>query len=124
MEYPSKNSIERLSKALHLRPVSNYMQDWEYEVADSKRLSEFISYYEQNSLNSNEKVTLMTLILASYDDYIKAFGEDLDYSKKIKQFLTYDMELFKNIIEYWSCDEEDLEDCFAVTPLIRQIRNI
>lgn len=124
MEYPSKNSIERLSKALHLRPVSNYMQDWEYEVADSKRLSEFISYYEQNSLNSNEKVTLMTLILASYDNYIKAFGEDVDYSKKIKQFLTYDMELFKNIIEYWSCDEEDLEDCFAVTPLIRQIRNI
>lgn len=124
MEYPSKNSIERLSKALHLRSVSNYMQDWEYEVADSKRLSEFISYYEQNSLNSNEKVTLMTLILASYDNYIKAFGEDVDYSKKIKQFLTYDMELFKNIIEYWSCDEEDLEDCFAVTPLIRQIRNI
>lgn len=126
IKYPTIESIQRIAKDLKIRLEEGYMQDWEYEVADAKRISEFIAYYKQNFLNTNEKITIMTLILSSYDDYINEYGENFDYSREIKQILISEPELYLDIVKYWACESEDFEDFeggFAITPFVKQIRD-
>lgn len=63
------------------------------------------------------------MILASYDDYIKAHGENLAFSKMIEQILDSEPEIYMNIIEYWACEGNDIEDCFAITQFIRLVKS-
>lgn len=123
IKYSTIESIQRIAKDLKIRLEEGYMQDWEYEVADAKRISEFIAYYKQNFLNTNEKITIMTLILSSYDDYINEYGENFDYSREIKQILISEPELYLDIVKYWACESEDFEGGFAITPFVKQIRD-
>lgn len=121
MGYATKNTIKRLARDLNLSRGDINTQDWEYEVADSKKLDEFLAYLTKNELNSNERQTLMQVILESYNDYVTEFGYNNDYSKKIKMIIQKDISIYKDIIWYWSCGEEDLEDCFAITSFMRGI---
>lgn len=121
MGHATKNTIERLAGDLNLSRGDKNTQDWEYEVADSKKLDEFLAYLTKNELNSNERQTLMQVILESYNDYVTEFGYNNDYSKKIKMIIQKDICIYKDIIWYWSCGEEELEDCFAITSFMRGI---
>ena len=98
------------------------MQDWQYEVADAARVEEFLIYYENNCLSLNEKITLMELILESYNDYVTGNSENPVVSERLCQVLQKESKLFSNTIEYWSCGNDDLEDCFAITPLVRKVK--
>ncbi|WP_339293166.1 hypothetical protein MKY48_13635 [Paenibacillus sp. FSL W8-0187] len=122
-KYADKESIESLIKKLHLSPFTPFSQDWEYTSADSSRVNEFITYYEKNKLNNKEKFTLMIVIISSFDDYLsKGIGtEDIKIWNRIKQNILKDYKLHINTIIYWALEENDLEDCFAVTPYIREI---
>ena len=71
IKYPSGETIKKLTKELGLKKTSEFTQDWEYEVADANQLAAYIEYYQRNSLNINERATLMRIILESYNDYIK-----------------------------------------------------
>lgn len=124
VKHPTAESIQRIAKDLKIKLEEGYMQDWEYEVADAKRVSEFIAYYKHNFFNANEKITIMTLILSSYDDYINEYGENFDYSRKIKQILISEPELYLGIVKYWACEGEDFEGFegdFAITLFVKQI---
>jgi hypothetical protein len=68
--YLTKEAIENLNKKLNLPILTPYSQDWEYEQADSSRVQEFMTYYENSVLTNNEKFALMALIVSSYDDYL------------------------------------------------------
>ena len=70
LEYPSKKTIERLTNDLKLKSVDDFTQDWECEVVDVAKISEYLSYYKMSTLNRNEKITLIRLILEAYNDYI------------------------------------------------------
>ncbi|WP_413376448.1 hypothetical protein [Paenibacillus taichungensis] len=122
-KYADKESIESLIKKLHLSPLTPFSQDWEYTSADSSRVNEFITYYEKNKLNNKEKFTLTIVIISSFDDYLsKGIGtEDIKIWNRIKQNILKDYKLHINTIIYWALEENDLEDCFAVTPYIREI---
>ena len=121
MGYATKNTIKRLARDLNLSRGDKNTQDWEYEVADSKKIDEFLAYFSKGELNSNEKQTLMQVILESYNDYVTEFGYHNEYSKIIKKIIQKDICVYKDIIQYWSCGEEDLEDCFAITFFMRGI---
>ena len=126
IEYPTAESIQKIAKDLNIKPPERYTQDWEYESADAERISEFIAYYKQNFLNTNEKITIMTLILSSYDDYINEYGENFDYSREIKQILLSESDLYLDIAKYWACEGEvfeDFEDGFAITPFAKRVRD-
>ncbi|WP_233354826.1 MULTISPECIES: hypothetical protein [Paenibacillus] len=118
-----KESIESLIKKLHLPSLTPFSQDWEYTSADSSRVNEFITFYENNKLNNKEKFTLMIVIISSFDDYLsEGIGtEDIKIWDRIKQNILKDYKLHINTIIYWALEENDLEDCFAVTPYIREI---
>lgn len=125
LKYPSKETIHKLTKDLKLQGINKYTQDWEYEVANVNQLSDYLKYYQANNLNVNEKTTLMRIILEAYNEYI-LFEKQKDkkdtYGDKIEFLIKKDYSIFGEIIEYWSCSDEKLEDCFAITPFIRNLQ--
>lgn len=120
----SNKVIEKLAKELNLPKGDRFTQDWEYEVADYGKTGVFLEYYKNNKLNADEKQTLMRLILESYNDYVGESGYKDNYSNELRDILQKESTLYHDIIEDWACVGEDWEDCFAITPLIREIRKV
>ncbi len=126
-QYPknvTRAAIEGLVKKLSLPGLDLYSQDWEYEVANSSRVSEFISFYENGILNYDEKFALMIVIISSYNDALSEGKAQIGDWDKIRYHLVNEINIHKNTIVYWSLEGEELEDCFEITPLIRELLNI
>lgn len=123
IKYPSGETIKKLTKELGLKKTSEFTQDWEYEVADANQLAAYIEYYQKSLLNINERATLMRIVLESYNDYITLKNDDDDeYGEIIKSLIKKDYSIHKEVIKTWACEgEESLEDCFYITPFIRDI---
>lgn len=130
-KYPTANAIRRLNEMLHL-PQSG--QDWEIEVADSSRLVEFCDAYEACVSDTEGRFALMCLIIASYDEYLREYGQDNRDSileERIYHLISRDFYLHKHTLEYWCLldvtdEEEDWDKpewVFAVTPIMRNIWN-
>ncbi len=115
-----QEAIKKIAANLNLK-YDIHSQDWEYESADSNRIEEFLGYYINNKLNSIEKIILLKILLESYNDYVIEKGFNSYYSKKLKEILKNENALFKDIIKYWSCEGEELEDSFYITPFIREV---
>lgn len=64
----------------------------------------------------------MRLILESYNDYVYEFGYNSVFSNKLKQILLNEETLYGDIIDYWACGDDELEDCFAITSFMRELR--
>lgn len=123
MNYPTKKTIEKLTKDLDLKVGDEYTQDWEYEVADVSQLSKYIKYYQNANLNYNEKIVLMRIILEAYNDYISLKkGRDI-YGENIKKILLKDAYIHMDTIEYWTCKDYDVEECFEITPFMREVNS-
>ena len=120
--YPSRETIRKLTKDLKLKGATQYTQDWECEVADVNQLSKYIDYYKKKQLTLNEKTTLMRIILESYNDYIGMNHQEDRYGEGIKAILENDYIIHEETIKFWSCENEDLEDCYAITLFIRSIK--
>lgn len=119
--YITRSTIENLIVKLNLPALDPYSQDWDLEMADSSRVAEFISFYGEQVLSENERFGLMALIIASYDDFISSGNEpDLVWSK-IKYYLIQDFVIHKNTILYWVLEDNEIDNCFAVTPLMRDV---
>ena len=118
----TRESIEKLSRELKLPEPDEFSQDWQYEVADSNRLEEFVIFYLNNKLNKSEKFTLMSLILESASDCVQRESLNCKTWEQITKILTYDIDINEQILEYWACDDDKIEDCFYITPLIRKIK--
>lgn len=66
----TRSTIESLAKQLKLPLPNPFSQDWEYEVADPARITDFLKVYDSGRLNPDEKSMLLNVILASYNDAI------------------------------------------------------
>lgn len=122
LKYASKETIIRLTNELHLEDVDEFTQDWECEVANIEQLHNYIEYYQKEKLNVNEKATLMRIILEAYNDFVTLNVQDSTYWNMIKQLLEYDYFIHEETIKYWSCEGEDLENCFTITVYVRSIK--
>ena len=121
MNFITRKATEGLNEKLGLLKLDDYSQDWEYEVADSCRVNEFISFYETAVLDQDERFALMSLIISSFDDAISEAKDQEGTWMRIKNHLIREMLMYRNTILYWSVVEEELEDCFSITPYMRQI---
>lgn len=119
--YPTAAAIERLSADLGLAKVG---QDWEIEAADSHRVKEFLDYYDTRQLNDDERLTLMSLIIASFDEQLYA-GEDDVLQDRIVARLIEKFDVLNYLVQYWALpdetDEAVADDAFIFTPIARQI---
>jgi len=123
MRYVTKESIIGLVSKLGLPEPGPYSQDWEYEIADATRVSEWIGeYLRRNDLTDDERFTLMILIIESFDDALReGISNDCDWDK-IEAALMMNHTLHRTTLEYWSCPtEEDPDNVSYVTPRIRKI---
>ncbi len=119
----SNETKVQLCKKLSL-PYSGSEQDWDVELADKNRVDEFISYYQENELPIEMKYAVMSIILASYDDYLNENVLDRDNRwYEIGKLLKSEKEAFVDLINYWAVDYE-IEDFFRITPLIREVNAI
>lgn len=119
MTYPTKEAITSLNRVLSL-PATGREQDWDVELADPARASEFITYLENQSLNGDEKRALMALILGSLDDLAHEEGIAPELWHRVRHLLQADRGLYIDIVERWkseiSADGEP--DGFAISPLV------
>ena len=101
-----------------------WMQDWEYQVADHKRIDEFLKAYEFAGLSDDEKFTLMETIIESFRD-LASEGEDISADPRWQRalaILSGNIPLHASTIWYWSClDAENEDEMFCTSPFIRQI---
>ena len=115
-----RSAVDFLNKYFHL-PTTGLEQDWDIELADHKRLDEFLGACDFE-FSDDMKFALMALIFASYDDYIREIGRDHEIEKRIKAKLEGDGALFMELIKYWALsDEKDSENLFCLTDFIREV---
>jgi hypothetical protein len=108
-----------LNKLLKL-DACGYEQDWAVELADYKRVSEFIEVAGNVSLSTAERHAMVELILASYDVYITYQGNAEEIWKDIVEVLDANFELYIDILNYWALAHETAtDDLFEITPLVR-----
>ena len=121
-KYVTKSAIEGLVKKVNLPAPDEFSQDWEYEVSDSSRITEFLYAYENIELNKDEKFALMIIIISSFNDAMVEGKAEENSAILIRYHLLQDNSIHKNTIYYWSMlDEDDLENCHAVTSFMREI---
>src|SRR5688572_661051 len=118
--YPTAAAIERLTDLLRLPPGD---QDWEIEIADARRVGEFLDAYEREPLDDDERFALMALIVASYDELLMDGHEDQQQWNRVRRHLVERFDLHEYTVQYWSLpDEDDDPDrIFQVTPRARKI---
>jgi hypothetical protein len=116
-----KEILEPLSKKLSL-PYIGIEQDWDIEMADSKRVNDFLKFYQQNILSVDEKVAVMSLIIASYEDFLNENAGIDDQWNEIRLMLKSERSIFVDLINYWSLSTEE-GDLFQITPLIRNLES-
>lgn len=121
MKYVTKEAIDSLSEKLNLPFKSEFSQDWEYEVVDDERLSEFLKFYKERCANNEEKFALMIVIIGSYNELLKKGIDDKTIWGEIEYYLFKDASIHTNTILYWSFEDEELDNCFLITPLIREV---
>ncbi len=95
-----KNAIDRITKLLNLN-IKDVRQDWELEIADLNRISEFIKYYLTELLNDEEKRALFALIISSLDDFLNDSGDGVRYKEDISTIMKNDHLILSDIFDYW-----------------------
>jgi hypothetical protein len=110
--------MERLTALVVGRDRSS--QDWDFENADPARVEEFLDAYERLPWSIDERYALMKLVVASCNDAMRA-GDHPPALGRVRDALSRDYATHFHTVLYWACLEGELEDCFAVTPMMREV---
>lgn len=118
-KWPPQNEIDELNKLFQF-PAIGDEQDWGIEFSDPSRINEFLSAYESANLTAPQKMAVMELIIASFDELIYSEKDDPKLWERIASHLNSEKELHKYTLNYWAC-YEDQRDIFPTTERIREI---
>jgi len=119
-----KSTLFQLNELLGLN-FTGKEQDWAIEFADPERVKEFIGIAKLTQLSSAERYALLSLILASYDEYL---SENIDDNNilwtDIVILLNNNPLLYNDLLNYWALwNEESTNKLFLISPLIRNYLN-
>jgi hypothetical protein len=117
--YPTQQAIDSLARRFNLRN-DPYMQDWEYEVADSSRISEFLSAYKSGELSEDERFTLMETLIQSFEDSKMDLSSALEW-KETLGLIDRNIELHAATVWYWSDPNDEWVDHWEVTAFLREL---
>lgn len=121
IQWPKQNEIQQLNKLFGFSATGDE-QDWEIEFSDENRVEEFFSAYVDADLSQSQKMSVMQLVLASFDELIYAGQDNEHLWQKIAAVLVKDQHIHKYTIEYWCCEGETLEEnMFPTTHKIRSV---
>lgn len=115
----TRQAMDELSEELSI-PLDSSMQDWSYTEGHPDDIEKYLSHYSQLT-DDDKKFVLMEFIIQATEDQ-NTDELFLEYSEKTKKLLEADFKLHEYTIYYWACMEnEDIEDCWKIAPLMRQI---
>ncbi len=90
---------EKLSSDLSLE---RHSQDWGICNADTKRIDEFLSYYETNQkIHDWEPEALAELIYQSAEEALEENSQDEELKEKIRKFTKEHSQEFPMTFDYW-----------------------
>lgn len=100
---PDIKARKSLAKKLGL-DFNEFMQDWEYEISDYKRLNDFESEYRKEETSREEKESLMEIMLDCLNDILEDNQKKLfdEVSVSILSLLKANQELHKGTFNYWT----------------------
>jgi len=116
----SKDTKSFVNNLLSL-PATGNEQDWELEFANRLRLNEFIEVLKTERLSAKQRYAIISLILASYDEYLD-YQKDNNCKiwKKISSILELDKSIYRDVLNYWALwDEISVDNKFNITHLVR-----
>ena len=122
------NALKRVCEDLGVPAPDSYSQDWAYELPEAYRtedyFSRYLDAYQRPSYGAAEKHLLMQLMLDIANESI-AHESDTGQSMwtALRSLLQQDHVLHTELIEHWALVDEPLEDAFALTPLVRELRD-
>ncbi|WP_052085236.1 hypothetical protein [Cellulophaga sp. E6(2014)] len=112
-------AMEKIAADLNLR-IESGMQDWSYEVADEKDFEKYLIHYDKLN-NDDEKFVLMEILIQSATEQTKVSDFDNCWIE-LRNRIISDFEIHKYTVYYWCLfDNENLEDCWTITPYIREL---
>lgn len=99
--------------------IGKYDQDWTYTIIEPQKIEDYIKAYDTSITNEDTKFSLMEMIIQSLTEQDNEAIMHLKW-KKVKEILNRDFDLHEYTIYYWCCwENEDVDDCWEVTPLMR-----
>ena len=116
--HPSRAAIDALAERFGL-PNNEWMQDWEYEVADPQRIDEFLGYAETGP-DADVASVLMMILLQSFEDLGEEVLHDPRWERVVK-LLQEQYALHRSTLHYWSMPDEEPGNWWQITPLVRSV---
>lgn len=118
--FPTAEAIASLAARFGV-PNEPHMQDWEWQVADSNRIDEYLAAYKSGELNCDERFTLMETIIQAFENIPAALDADRRWTEAL-QLLNFNIDLHAHSVWYWSDLENELEgESWRVTPYFRRL---
>lgn len=119
----TKKAIEELAEELNL-PFDEWMQDWPFEVVNPSDIDKYINHYKLLN-DDDKKIVLLDGIIQSVEEQSneELFQKNL---KIVRQILEKDYDIYEYQIYYWAClenDKNEIDDCWKVTPMMRDLIN-
>jgi hypothetical protein len=120
LRYPTNNARVALARKLSIS-FDGSSQDWEWEVADSARIDDFLNVYKSGELTEDEMFSLMEIILQSFEDFNDDSLQSAAWTECISLIRN---NIYTHIysVYYWSMIGEDKpENCFRITAYMRSV---
>jgi len=119
--HPTKAARTALAMRLGF-PNNELMQDWEWQVADSSRLSDFFDAYASGQLTDDERFSLVEIIVQSVEDLQTEDAIDIAWTL-LEPLLLANSALHESTVEYWArLDANAYDEMFRVSPRMRFVR--
>lgn len=116
--YVTLKAIEELSADLGFE-ISDDKQDWEFIIGNPDDIEKYINHYKSET-NEDKKFALMEIIIQALTDQKEE--NFIKYWNIVITFLQENFKIHEHSIFYWSSfDNEDVDDCWQVTPLMRSL---
>lgn len=118
--FPTARAIASLAARFDV-PNGPHMQDWEWEIADSNRLDEYLTAYKSGELTDDERFTLMETIMQAFEDLPASLDSEPRWEETL-MILDSNIDLHAYTVWYWSDLEDELgEESWRVTPYLRKL---
>ena len=115
----TRKAIDELAVELNL-PNENWMQDWPIEVIIPADIQIYIDHYDK--LTDNDKKFVLMEGILDATEYQPTEELFLKYWNRVRQILDKNFAIHEYTIHTYAClDTETIENCYKLTPGMREI---
>ena len=116
--YGTKKAIAELV-AQYDYSYADWMQDWPYEIADPKEIENYFQHYVEQT-DDDKKFILMEMLIQALTDIENKNSFNRKW-KLLKEMIIKDFKIHEYTIFYWSCFDQNLNDCWKISHYMRDL---